>query len=52
MASPTKIRSPYENRLELVKTTITSHSKLDDKAAGKVAVEVLAALAAIPERVR
>ncbi|MCW2520869.1 MAG: hypothetical protein JWR46_3488 [Mycobacterium sp.] len=53
MASPTKIRSPYENRLELVKTTITAHSKLDDDVAGDLAVEVLRALASIPaQRVR
>jgi hypothetical protein len=53
MASPTKIRSPYENRLELVKTTITAHSKLDDDVAGELAVEVLRALASIPaQRVR
>ena len=52
MASPTKIRSPYENRLNLVKTTITAHSKLDDDAAGELAVEVLHALNSIPEKVR
>ncbi|GLP77540.1 hypothetical protein TUM20983_46500 [Mycobacterium antarcticum] len=52
MASPTKIRTPYDTRLELVKTTITSHSTLDDDAAGLVAVEVLHALNSIPEKVR
>jgi hypothetical protein len=53
MVSPTKLRSPYENRIELVKTTITAHSKLDDDAAGELAVEVLRALNSIPaQRVR
>jgi hypothetical protein len=52
MASPTKIRTPYENRLELVKTTITAHSKLDDDVAGELAIEVLRALNSIPEKVR
>ena len=52
MASPTKIRTPYEPRLELVKTTITAHSKLDDDVAGELAVEVLHALNSIPEKVR
>jgi hypothetical protein len=52
MASPTTIRTPYENRLNLVKTTITAHSTLDDDAAGELAVEVLRALNSIPEKVR
>ncbi|WP_170219930.1 DUF6307 family protein [Mycolicibacterium hodleri] len=53
MVAPTKIRSPYETRLELIKTTITAHSKLDDDVAGELAVEVLRALASIPaQRVR
>lgn len=52
MASPTTFRTPYENRLDLVKTTITAHSKLDDDVAGTLAVEVLHALNSIPEKVR
>jgi hypothetical protein len=53
MAQPTKIRSPYETRLDLVKTTIVAHSKLDDSDAGALAIEVLRALNAIPaQRVR
>ncbi|MDT5337647.1 MAG: hypothetical protein QOD90_3152 [Mycobacterium sp.] len=53
MVSPTKIRSPYENRLDLIRTTITAHSKLDDDVAGELAVEVLSALNSIPaQRVR
>lgn len=52
MASPTTFRTPYENRLDLVKTTITAHSTLDDDAAGALATEVLRALNSIPEKVR
>ena len=33
MASPTVLRTPYINRLELVADTIKAHSKLGDKAA-------------------
>ncbi len=52
MAAPTTFRTPYENRLDLVKTTITEHSKLDDDDAGILAVEVLRVLNSIPEKVR
>ena len=52
MVSPTKIRSPYENRLDLIKTTITAHSNLGDDDAGVLAVEVLRVLNSIPEKVR
>ena len=52
MASPTTFRTPYENRLELVKTTITAHSKLDADVAETLAVEVLRALNSIPEKIR
>ncbi|MCV7170795.1 hypothetical protein H7I41_12810 [Mycobacterium manitobense] len=52
MASPTTFRSPYDVRVELVKDTITAHSKLKDDAAGELAVHVLHALSSIPERVR
>ncbi len=52
MASSTTFRTPYENRLDLVRTTITAHSKLDDDVAGQLAVEVLRALNSIPEKVR
>ncbi len=52
MASPTTLRTPYEQRLELVKDTITAHCKLGDKAAGELAVHVLHALNSIPEKVR
>ncbi len=52
MASPTTFRTPYVQRLELVKDTIRTHSKLGDKAAGELAVHVLHALNSIPEKVR
>ncbi|MET0455736.1 MAG: DUF6307 family protein [Mycobacterium sp.] len=52
MASPTTLRTPYENRLNLVKTTIIAHSKLDDEAANLLAIEVLHVLNSIPEKVR
>ena len=52
MATSTTFRTPYDTRLELVKTTITAHSKLDDDVAGTLASEVLHALASIPEKVR
>jgi hypothetical protein len=52
MTSPTTFRSPYVQRLELVRDTITSHSKLGDKAASELAEHVLHALNSIPEKVR
>jgi Family of unknown function (DUF6307) len=52
MASPNPLRTPYIQRLELVKDTIRTHSKLGDKAASELAVHVLHALNSIPEKVR
>jgi Family of unknown function (DUF6307) len=52
MASPTMSKSPYVQRLELVRDTITSHSKLEDKAASELAEHVLEALSSIPEKMR
>jgi len=52
MASPTTLRTPYDQRIELVKDTIRTHSKIGDKAAGELAVHVLHALNSIPEKVR
>jgi len=52
MTSLTTFRTPYDLRLELVKDTITTHSKLGDKAAGELAVHVLHALNSIPEKIR
>jgi hypothetical protein len=45
-------RSPYDERLELVKNTLTTYSALDDDDAGKLAVHVLHALNSIPEKIR
>jgi hypothetical protein len=52
MASPTPLRTPYIERLELVSDIIGAHSKLDDAAAGELAVHVLHALNSIPEKMR
>jgi hypothetical protein len=52
MSSPKSFRTPYDLRLELVKDTIKTHSKLGDKAASELAVHVLHALNSIPEKVR
>jgi hypothetical protein len=52
MASPTMFRSPYVLRLELVRDTITSHTKLGDKEASDLAEHVLQALNSIPEKIR
>jgi hypothetical protein len=52
MASPTSLRTPYIERLELVSDTIRAHTKLDDGAASKLAVHVLHALNSIPEKMR
>lgn len=52
MASPTAFRTPYDTRLDLVKDTILANSKLDDDAAAKLAVEILATLNSIPEKIR
>jgi hypothetical protein len=52
MASPTTFRSPYVLRLELVRDTITSHTKLGDKEASDLAEHVLHALNSIPEKIR
>lgn len=52
MASPMKIRTPYDKRLELVTHTIEAHSALEGAAAGELALQVLHALNSIPEKVR
>jgi hypothetical protein len=52
MTSPITFRTPYDLRVELVKDTITAHSKLGDKAASDLAVHVLHALNSIPEKMR
>lgn len=52
MTSSTPLRTPYIQRLELVRDTITAHSKLGDSAASDLAVHVLHALNSIPEKMR
>jgi len=52
MASPTMFKSPYVQRLELVRDTITAHTKLGDQAASELAEHVLHALNSIPEKMR
>ncbi|EHB50248.1 hypothetical protein MycrhDRAFT_4674 [Mycolicibacterium rhodesiae JS60] len=52
MASPTTVRTPYLLRLDLVTEIIKTNSKLGDKAAGQLAVQVLHALNSIPEKIR
>ena len=52
MASAITFRTPYENRVALVKDTIVARSKLDEKAADDLAVHVLHALDSIPEKMR
>ena len=47
-----RFRTPYDERLELVKNTLTTYSALDDDTAGKLAEHVLHALNSIPEKVR
>jgi hypothetical protein len=51
-STPTLTRSPYERRVSLISETIQANSKLNDKAAGELAVHVLHALNSIPEIVR
>jgi hypothetical protein len=52
MIPGTTLPSPYEKRLKLVQETLRHNSKLDDAAAGELAVHVLHALDSIPEKVR
>ncbi len=52
MASTTTSRSPYFLRLELVRDTLMSHSKLKDEEASELAEHVLQALNSIPEKIR
>ncbi len=52
MASPTMHRTPYDLRVQLVGDVIKKHSKIGDKAAGELAVQILLALNSIPEKVR
>ncbi|MFH5227972.1 DUF6307 family protein [Antrihabitans spumae] len=51
-ATATTTRSRYEERVHLVSEALTSNTKLDKKAAAKVAVQILHAIDTIPEKVR
>ena len=44
--------SLYDQRVQLVAQALEQHSKLDEKAAGELAVHVLHAIDHIPEKVR
>jgi hypothetical protein len=53
MTSPiTTLRTPYEERLDLVSKIIGTNSALDGAAADDLAVHILHALNSIPEKVR
>jgi hypothetical protein len=52
MASLAQLRSPYTQRVDLVRDTITAHTDLDDDSAGALAVHILHALNSIPEIMR
>ncbi|MDT5138669.1 MAG: hypothetical protein QOG19_815 [Mycobacterium sp.] len=52
MITDSKLRSPYEVRIDLVQETIKAHSPLDDDAARELAVQVLLVLNSIPEKIR
>lgn len=52
MAPSVTFRSPYDRRVDLVKDTITAHSKLKGDDARALAVEVLQALQSVPEQIR
>jgi hypothetical protein len=52
MATTQLLRTPYGQRVELVKDAIKANSELGDDAARELAVHVLHALNSIPEKVR
>ena len=52
MATSVSFRSPYDLRVDLVKDTITAHSKLKGDDARELAVHILQALQSVPERIR
>jgi hypothetical protein len=52
MTSATTLRTPYDIRVDMVKDTITAHSKIKGQDASELAVHVLHALNSIPEKVR
>ena len=52
MTAPTPLRTPYIERLEMVRDTVKAHSNLGDKAAIELATHILHALNSIPEKMR
>jgi len=52
MATTVKYLSLYEQRVQLVATTLKQHSKVGEKAALELAAHVLHAIDTIPEKVR
>jgi hypothetical protein len=52
MAAATTFPTPYDLRVKLVKDTILTNSKLDDDAAATLAVHILQAINAVPEKMR
>lgn len=52
MPAETAVLSRYDRRVQLVKDIVRTHSKLDDKAAATIAVNVLRALDTVPEKIR
>ncbi len=52
MASPSTIRSPYESPVGASSGHHHSHSPLDTDAARTLAVQILATINSIPEKVR
>jgi hypothetical protein len=52
MSSPVKYVSVYNQRVELIKSTLQAHTKLNDKAAVELAEHVLDVLNHLPEKVR
>ncbi len=52
MVSQATLLSPYEKRVKLVQDTLKAHSKMDDAAAGDLAVHVLHALNSIRAQIR
>lgn len=44
--------TPYDLRVQRVKDTVRTHTKLDEKTASALAVHVLHAIDTIPEKVR
>ncbi|CAM3528078.1 DUF6307 domain-containing protein [Kibdelosporangium persicum] len=52
MTTAVKYTSLYDQRVNLVKDTLTKHSKLDEKNSLELAERILDALDHIPEKVR